>query len=203
MNKFTISSITLAISLAFSVNAMAQNMSKDEYKAAEKRIAAEYKADKVRCASLAANAKDICKAEAKGKDNVALAELEAQYKPSKKATYNVSVAKAESDYIVANEKCDDKAGNDKDVCVKEAKAALVSAKADAKAQMTTSEANTKAREETSDAREEAQEKGSEARQDAAAAKSDADYKVAIEKCDKFAGDLKDQCVTSAKTKYGK
>jgi hypothetical protein len=35
---------------------------------------------------------------------------------------------------VAKEKCDDKAGNEKDVCVKEAKAALVRAKADAKAQ---------------------------------------------------------------------
>jgi hypothetical protein len=75
MNKFTISSIILALSLAFSVNAMAQNMSKDEYKAADKRIAAEDKSDKARCASLAANAKDICKAEAKGKDKVAKAEL--------------------------------------------------------------------------------------------------------------------------------
>ncbi|MHB8742367.1 MAG: hypothetical protein ACYC9L_04510 [Sulfuricaulis sp.] len=34
---------------------------------------------------------------------------------------------------MAKEKCDDKAGNDKDVCVKEAKAALVRGKADAQA----------------------------------------------------------------------
>ncbi len=44
MNKFTISTLALAVSLAFSISAMAQNMSKDEYKAAEKRITAEYKA---------------------------------------------------------------------------------------------------------------------------------------------------------------
>ena len=132
MNKYTISTIALAISLAFSANAIAKNLSKDEYKAAEKRITAEYKSDKASCASLSANAKDICKAKAKGKDKVALAELEARYKPSKKATYNVGVAKAESDYTVANEQCDDKAGNDKDVCEKEAKATLVHAKADAK-----------------------------------------------------------------------
>ena len=39
----------------------------------------------------------------------------------------------EADYKVAMEKCDDKAGNLKDVCIKEAKAAMKSAKADAKA----------------------------------------------------------------------
>ncbi len=203
MNKFTISSLALAVSLAFSVNAMAQNMSKDEYKAAEKRITADYKSDKANCNSLAGNAKDICKAEAKGKNKVAEAELEAQYKPSKKATYEGSVAKAEADYAVAKEKCDDKAGNEKDVCVKQAKAALVRGKADAKAQMKTSEANATAREETSDARTKAQEKGSEARHDATSAKRDADYKVEIEKCDKFAGDTKDQCVAHAKAQFGK
>ena len=203
MNKFTISAIALAISLTFSANAMATDMSKNVYKVAEKRIDAEYKSDKANCASLSGNAKDICKAKAKGKDNVAQAELDAQYKPSKKATYNVGVAKAESDYAVADEQCDDKAGNDKDVCEKEAKAALVHAKADAKVKMTTSEANAIAKEETTDAKTKAQEKGSEARQDAATAKTDADYKVAIEKCDKFASDKKDLCVSNAKTKYSK
>ena len=205
MNKFTISAIALAIWPTFSVNAMAKNLSKDEYKALEEHITVGYKMDKLSCASLSGNAKDICKAKAKakGKDKVALAELEARYKPSKKATYNVGVAKAESDYTVANEQCDDKAGNDKDVCEKEAKAALVHAKADAKVQMTTSEANATAKQETTDAQTKAQEKGSEARQDAATAKTDADYKVAIEKCDKFAGDKKDLCVSNAKTKYSK
>ena len=202
MNRLNISSIALAISLAFSANA-AQSMSKDEYKAAEHRIAADYKSDKAGCGSLAHNAKDICMAEAKGKEKVGKAELEARYKPSKQADYEASVAKAEADYAVANEKCDDKAGNDKDVCVKEAKAALVRGKADAKARLKTSKANATGREEASDARMKAEEKGSEARQDAAAANRDADYKVAIEKCDKFAGDAKEQCVVRAKAQFGK
>ena len=203
MNKFTISSITLAISLAFAVNAMAHNLSKDEYKAADKHIDAEYKSDKANCASLAANTKDICMAEAKGKEKVADAELEAQYKPSKKATYNVSIAKAESEYSVAKEKCDDKVGNDKDVCVKEAKAVYVSAKADAKVQMKTSEANATAKKETTDARTKAEVKDNAVKQDAAEEKNDAFYKVAIQKCDEFAGDVKDTCISSAKVKYGK
>jgi len=142
-------------------------------------------------------------AEAKGKDNVALSELKARYEPSKKADYAVSVAKAEAAYAVANEKCDDQAGNEKDVCVKEVNAALVRGKADAQAQLKTSEANAKAREDSSDARMKANEEGSEARQDATADKRNADYKVAIEKCDDFSGDAKDQCVEHAKTKYGK
>ena len=203
MNKFTLSSITLVISLAFSFNAMANNLSKEEYNVADKHIDAEYKSDKAHCASLSANTKDICMAEAKGKEKVAEAKLEAQYKPSKKATYNVSIAKAESEYSVAKEKCDDKAGNDKDVCVKEAKAVFVSKKADAKVQMKTSEANAKAKEESSDARTKAQEKDSTVKQDAAEEKNDAFYKVAIEKCNKFSGDVKDTCVTNAKVKYDK
>ena len=42
------------------------------------------------------------------------------------------MAKAETTYAVAKERCDDLSGNPKDVCVKEAKAAEVKAKADAK-----------------------------------------------------------------------
>ena len=38
----------------------------------------------------------------------------------------------EATYDVAKEKCDELSGNSKDVCVKEANAALVKAKADAK-----------------------------------------------------------------------
>ena len=133
MNKFNISSILLTLGLVFSVSAIAQNMSKDEHEAAEKSIVAEFKSDKAQCESLTGNAKDICVAEAKGKEKVAKAELEAKFKPSKEATYKVSIAKAEANYDVAEEKCDDIKGNDHEVCEKEAKAALEKAKSDAKA----------------------------------------------------------------------
>ena len=45
---------------------------------------------------------------------------------------------------MAKERCDDKAGNVKDVCVKEARAAAVAAKADAKAKLKTANANDQA-----------------------------------------------------------
>ena len=62
----------------------------------------------------------------------AKAELDAQYKPSAKATAKVLEAKADAAYDTAKQKCDALAGNTKDVCMKDAKAAHVAAMADAK-----------------------------------------------------------------------
>jgi len=197
-----ISAILAVTSLAFSVGALAQDMSKSEYKAARKNIAAEYKSNKAGCDSYANNARDICMAEAKGTQKVAKAELEARYKPSYKAGYRAGVARAEADYAVARERCDDKAGNIKDVCVKEAKAALVSAKSDVKAHFKISKANATADQEFSEARIKAQEKGNEARHDATLDKRDADYAVAKEKCYAMAGDARELCVNEAKKHFG-
>jgi hypothetical protein len=161
--------------------AQAATITRADYQASKTRISADYKAGKAACASLAANARDICIEEAKAKQKVARAELEYSFTGKSKDRNKVLVAKAESTYAVAKEKCDDKAGNDKDVCVKEAKAVEVKALADAKL---------------------GREIG-EARKDAADEKRDADYKVAIEKCDALAGDPKASCVTAAKAKFGK
>ena len=125
--------ILAVVGFSFSLGVMAeQTMPHDVYVADKDRIQREYDVDKERCDSLAGNAEDICEAEAKGKKEVAEAELEARYKPSRKATYEVAVARAEADYRVAKERCDDQAGNVKDVCLEEAKAAEAAAKADAK-----------------------------------------------------------------------
>lgn len=136
MSQRNFNAIAVAMAFAFSTGAMAaQAISMEEYKVGKDKIAAEYKSAKAACASLTANAKDICVVEAKGKEKVAMAELEASYKPSDKSRHAVGIAKAEADYAVAKEKCDDKAGNDKKLCVKEAKAAEANAKANAKMPM--------------------------------------------------------------------
>src|SRR6476659_7533880 len=83
MNKFTTSMLAAAVGLALSTDAVA--MSKDEHKQAQERIEAQYKADKAGCDAAVGNAKDICRAEAKGKQKVAMAVLEAGYKPTAKA----------------------------------------------------------------------------------------------------------------------
>jgi hypothetical protein len=201
--KLDISVIALAIGFAFSSGAMAQSMSKNDYKAGKDKIAAEYKSAKAGCVPLSGNASDICKAETKGKEEVALAELEASYKPTRKAHYKARVAKAEADYSVAKERCDDLSGNAKDVCVKQAKAAEVTAKADAKTQMKTSDANATAGEKSAEARSEANKETAEARKDASADKTNAEYAVAKEKCDTYSGTAKDRCMDQAKVRYGK
>lgn len=182
--------IALAVAASFSC-AGAFAMTKDEYKASHERIEADYKAAKKSCGAMKANAKDICVSEAKGTERVAMANLEAQYKPSDKNNYKVNEAKADAAYDTAKEKCDDLAGNAKDVCVKDAKAAHVKAKADAKVVKVSNEATTSKAE-----------KVAGARNDAAKDTNEANYKAAKERCDTFAGDVKDRCIAETKVKYG-
>ena len=167
-------------------------MSKDSYTMAKTNADAQYKIDKDACSSMSGNAKDICVAKAKGKDSVAKADAEAAYDNTPKAREKARVALGQANYNVAIEKCDDLAGNPKDVCVKEAKADFVKAKADAKVDRV-----------ATDTHHDAAVKQADARKDANADKRDADYKVAVEKCDALAGPSKDSCVSNAKSQYGK
>ena len=167
-------------------------ITKDAYDTAIKNAEAQFKADQSRCSSLSGNAKDICMAEATGKENVAKADAEAAYKQTPKAREDARVARAEASYKVAKEKCDDLSGNTKDVCVKEADAMLTKAKADAKVDRV-----------TADTSQDAANKQADVRKEASNEKRDADYRVALEKCDAFSGSAKDDCVKDAKAKYGK
>src|SRR5450631_1843455 len=119
--RFVLKSAAVAATVLLLSAAQAATITKADYQASKTRISADYKADKAACASLAANAKDICVEEAKAKEKVARAELEYSFTGKAKDRNKALVAKAESTYAVAKEKCDDKAGNDKDVCVKAAK----------------------------------------------------------------------------------
>lgn len=132
--KPTLGAIAAAIALAFSSGTLAQSMSKDEHKTSKDKIEADAKAARASCDKLAGNAKDVCQAEAKAREKIDKADLEARFKNTDKARYDAQVAKADADYSVAKEKCDDKSGKEKDACVKEAKAAQASAKANARAQ---------------------------------------------------------------------
>lgn len=134
MKRLSIGAIAAAIALAFSAGALAApGMTATQYKAGKDRIEAEYKSAKAACDSLSANAKDVCMAEAKGAQKIARAELDASNKPSDKTRNAVGVAKADAEYAVAKEKCDDKTGDDKSACLSEAKAVQARARADAKA----------------------------------------------------------------------
>jgi hypothetical protein len=167
-------------------------MTPAEHKAAKDSISADYKMNKQKCDALKANAKDICMKEAKGTEDVAKAELEAQYKPSAKASQKVAEARADAAYAVAKEKCDDLTGND--VCVKDAKAEHVKAKENAKVAAAQAKPADTAAEKAANV--------AEARKDATAEKNEANYKAAKERCETMTGDLKSKCVDDAKRMYG-
>lgn len=163
------------------VQAQAADLSKTHYNAEKTRISADYQAERSACSMQAGNAKDICVEAAAAKQKVSLAELQYIYTGKAADETKLKTVRAEAAYAVAKEKCDDRAGNAKDVCVQEAKAVEAKALADAKMSRQIGEANV----------------------DAGEAKRDADYKVATEKCDAMAGDSKASCLGAAKAGFGK
>ena len=154
---------------------------KAAYVQARDSAAATYKAARARCDAITGNPKDVCVEEAKAARVRAEEEAGAFYKNTLKA-YTASRLKiASANYDLDKAKCGALAGNDKDVCISQAKATLIAAQADAKADK----------------------KAIEARSDARDDKRTAQYKVALEKCDAFAGAAKDSCVSTAKSQFGK
>ena len=181
--------LSAALSCTFAISAMA--MTKTEYKTQKETISGQYKVAKEKCGGLKDNAKDICVLEAKGVDKVAKAELEAQYEPTSRHIAKVGMVKADTAYAVAKEKCDDLAGNAKDVCRKDAKVSYVKAKDEAKiAKVSMDTSSSKS------------EKMAEVKKDAAADENKAMYKAANERCDALAGAPKDTCQNDAKVKFG-
>ena len=183
LSRFTLSRAARAVALcigALVVAASAQAAGdKAAYSQTKDAAKATYETSKKACDPMSGNAKDICVAEAKAARTKTEVDAEAIYKGTPKARAHAIEETAEANYQVAKERCDDKKGNDKDVCVKEAKATMIKAKADAKATM----------------------KGTEARMDASKDKREADYKVAAEKCDAMSGEAKSSCVVAAKARY--
>lgn len=184
--------VLLAAGLMAAAGVHAQTMDRQARDQAVERASQQYKADKARCDALSGNAKDICIEEAKGREKVARADAEAAYRHTPKAREDARVARADATYEVAKEKCDDLAGNAKDVCRKEAVAAHVKAKADARVDRV-----------SADTRQDAAQRNADAQRTAADEKRDADYQVALEKCDAMSGSARDMCVREAKSRFGK
>jgi hypothetical protein len=151
------------------------------YAQSKDQAEATYKTARAACDAITGNPKDVCVAEAKTARIRAEEEAGALYKNTLRAFTQSRLKIASANYDLDKTRCGALAGNPKDVCVSQAKAALIAAQADAKADKKTIEAR-------SDARED---------------KRTAEYKVALEKCDAYAGAAKDTCVSTAKSQYGK
>jgi hypothetical protein len=152
---------------------------KTAYQQAHDTAETNFKNARARCASIAGNPHDVCVAEAKAARVQAEEEAGAAYENTLKAYTRARMRIADANYERDKARCDGLTGNNKDVCMAQAKATLVAAQADAKADKQTIEARNQARDD----------------------KKKAAYRVALEKCDAYAGAVKDQCVAQAKAAY--
>lgn len=123
--SFVPSTSAVAVALvAFACGpAVGAGMSKQEYRAAKKRIAVEYQAERQKCGPRHGNALDLCMARVHGARDVAKAELEAAYKPSPRTDYDAAIARSKAAYAVDKEKCDEQRGAVRKACMNDAKAA--------------------------------------------------------------------------------
>jgi hypothetical protein len=151
------------------------------YQQARDLAAANYKNAHAQCDAITGNPRDLCVAEAKAARVRGEEEARAKYEDTLKAYTRARMRIADANYDRDKTRCAGFTGNDKDVCTASAKAALVAAQADARADQ----------------------KSIEARNEAQSDKQAAAYKVAMERCDAFAGAAKDQCVSNAKVQFGK
>lgn len=142
---------------------------------------AAYDTARARCDGVAGVPHEICVAEAKAARVRVEEEAEAAYRNTLAAYTQARMRIAAAYYDRDKARCGALAGNDRDVCLQQAKAYLVAARADARADRKTVEARLDARDE----------------------KIDAEYRVALQKCDAYAGAVKDQCVGTARAAYGK
>jgi hypothetical protein len=170
----------LLISAAVLPAVAATEESKVLYQQAKAQANDSYKAQRAKCNVLAGTAKDICVAEAQAVQIHAEQDAWARYKDTLAAYTKARMNIAAANYKLDKARCAALGGNDKDVCLQQARSTRIAAEADAKADKKTIEARADARDD----------------------KRTAEYKVALEKCDAFAGAVKDNCVSTAKAQYG-
>jgi hypothetical protein len=106
-------------------------MGGEEVRAETIRIGAQYHAAMAHCQRLQGNLKEVCEADAKGQLRVAQAERDAKLLGDADHTYQVRLARADADYRVANERCNDMRGDAVAICQKDAQAAHLKAQQDA------------------------------------------------------------------------
>ena len=166
-------------------------MTRDQYRSEMDRAQGSYRSAWNGCKPLKGNAKDVCKAEARGAYAVAKAELEVRRKATPKNDDKVKTRRAETALRVAREKCDDMRGNARAVCRKEAKASFVGARSDVRVDRAAVDQGVNSRALTSERKE--------AREDM----SQAQFTAAKERCDALSGSDKAACLSDARKKYGK
>lgn len=174
--------VGLALAASIGIGAaVAAPPSRQEAAREQDRIETAYETERKACDALAGNRKDVCVERAKAHRDVAAAALEARRSDSEQARVALEKARVKADFEVAKERCDDLAGNAKDVCLKQADA-------DRTRRLSDIELRTEI---------------ATARDAASRAKNDAEYRLAVERCDALSGAARQACVDEAKARHGR
>jgi hypothetical protein len=124
MNKTLTCKFPLIAAAIFGLSlAQAGTITRADYNTEQTRIAADFKTAEARCGALAGNGRDVCIQEAKANEKIARADLEYRFTGEKGDARKAMTARAEAGYAVAKERYEVRTGNEKVVCVQEAKAA--------------------------------------------------------------------------------
>ena len=188
MENRALAAVVASIGVLVSFAAAGQPMSRAEYESARKNIESDHRTARLGCEPMTENVKEVCIADVKGRQEVALAELEVAYAPGSQARYDLRMTAARAAHAVAKKRCDDKSVIAKDACLKESEVANAAARADAEARL---KADAQARA-----------TATESAADPAAAKRNAEYSDARERCDVFTGSTQVLCASDAKRRFG-
>lgn len=186
--------IAVAMTMAFGAGAAfaaGNAMSREDHQARKERIEADYKAARQQCDGMKGNAKDVCMAQAKGKNEVVKAQLEAQRDPGPKRDSHVQKKQAEADYNVARQKCDDLRHVARDACRNDAKATYEHAKDQAKVAPAAEGKGVRS--------DQSQRDGRQARN----ASTDTEYAAARERCGTLSPQARDNCMNEVRKRFSK
>jgi hypothetical protein len=180
-SKLLVAMMGGAAVLAFGPIAGAETtQARTAYTTALDHASLQYKGAIARCNPLAGHVKDMCVVQAKAVEKRSKASAEADYKGTIASRTDSQIANADADFMVAEAACGSEAGQQKDVCVKQAQATQVKQVSAAKAHKTAVDAQAGARDDTREAQ----------------------YKVELAKCNAMSGPEKISCTTSAESAYG-
>lgn len=107
-------------------------LTKPAYEAAKAAIDRQFDVDRKACERLGGNAKDVCNAQAKGKQKADRALLEARFQPNADNVEAAKFATADANYDVEKAKCGARKGKARSRCVDEAKAGREAARRQAR-----------------------------------------------------------------------
>lgn len=188
MKKHSLFFIASLLCMLIAAPAYAQSLTENEYKIQKDNIDEVHDADKERCHTLTGNKKDMCVAQADAKHKIALADLRVAYKGTSEERAKAAKVRANADYDVAKQRCQEHKGDAKDLCMTQAKATHERAKADLKYNKESRKTHEELNEDRAKTLEE---------------KNDATVDAELKRCDSFAGDARDACQARVKQRFGR